>query len=66
MTNPAVCGGWWKGLHRGVFGEMYTLLDLHADGTFDVEHVDYGWTPVASAGDAAGDATGDAGNDDAT
>jgi 3',5'-cyclic-AMP phosphodiesterase len=46
MTNPAVCGDWWKGLHRGVFGEMYTLLDLHPDGTFDVERIDYGWTPV--------------------
>ena len=36
----------WKGLHRGIWGEMYTLLDLHPDGTFDVEYVDYGWTPV--------------------
>ena len=47
ITNPAVCGNWWKGLYRDVFGEMYTLLDLHADGTFDVQYVDYGWTPVA-------------------
>ena len=47
LNNPAVCGAWWEGLHRGVFGEMYTLLDLHTDGTFDVERIDYGWTPVA-------------------
>jgi len=46
LNNPAVCGDWWKGLHRGVFGEMYTLLDLHPDGTFDYERIDYGWTPV--------------------
>jgi 3',5'-cyclic AMP phosphodiesterase CpdA len=45
MTNPAVCGGWWKGDHLGAFGEMYTLLDLHPDGRFEVERVDYGWTP---------------------
>jgi 3',5'-cyclic AMP phosphodiesterase CpdA len=48
LNNPAVCGDWWKGLHRGIWGEMYTLLDLHPDGTFDVEYVDYGWTPVAA------------------
>ena len=47
LNNPAVCGNWWKGLHRGHFGEMYTLLDLHPDGTFDVRRVDYGWEPAA-------------------
>lgn len=47
ITNPAVCGDWWKGKHRGLFGEMYTVIDLHADGTFEYEHVDYGWEPVA-------------------
>ena len=47
LNNPAVCGSWWAGLHRGVFGEMYTMLDLHPDGTFDVERIDYGWTPVS-------------------
>ncbi len=46
LNNPAVCGDWWKGLHRGVFGEMYTMLDLHADGAFDVHRIDYGWTPA--------------------
>ena len=46
LNNPAVCGDWWKGLHRGVFGEMYTMLDLHPDGTFDIHRIDYGWTPA--------------------
>ena len=46
LTNPAVCGNWWKGLHRGIFGEMYTLLDLHSDGTFDVQRIDFGWEPA--------------------
>jgi hypothetical protein len=45
LTNPAVCGNWWKGKHLGAFGEMYTVLDLHPDGTFDYQHVSYGWTP---------------------
>lgn len=45
LNNPAVCGDWWKGRHRGIWGEMYTILDLHPDGTFDVEYVDYGWKP---------------------
>jgi hypothetical protein len=22
---------------------MYTMLELRPDGTFDIEHVDYGW-----------------------
>jgi 3',5'-cyclic AMP phosphodiesterase CpdA len=47
VTNPAVSGAWWRGEHLAAFGEMYTLLDLHADGTFDLRHVDYGWTPQA-------------------
>jgi 3',5'-cyclic AMP phosphodiesterase CpdA len=49
ITNPAVCGDWWQGLHRGLFGEMYTVLDLHPDGTFDFEYVDYGWEPKVPA-----------------
>jgi 3',5'-cyclic-AMP phosphodiesterase len=57
LNNPAVCGDWWKGLHRGVWGEMYTMIDLHPDGTFDYERVDYGWTPVpAAATQPSGDA----------
>jgi 3',5'-cyclic AMP phosphodiesterase CpdA len=55
VTNPAVCGNWWKGDHLGAFGEMYTMLDLHADGTFEIERVDYGWTPeVAPTTERAG------------
>ena len=47
LNNPAVCGNWWSpGLHRGFFGEMYSLLDLHPDGTLDVQRIDYGWEPV--------------------
>jgi 3',5'-cyclic AMP phosphodiesterase CpdA len=57
LNNPAVCGDWWKGLHRGVFGEMYTMLDLHPDGTFDLERVDYGWTPAPAAATQPSDNT---------
>jgi len=47
LTNPAVSGNWWKPEpHQGRYGEMYSVLDLFDDGTFAVEHVDYGWTPV--------------------
>ena len=55
MSNPAVSGGWWKGKHIDTFGAMYTLFDLHQNGTFDVEHVDYGWqmrTPAPAASEA--------------
>ena len=46
LSNPAVCGNWWKPTpHLDRFGEMYTTLDLFKDGTFDVQYVDYGWTP---------------------
>ncbi|MEA2707814.1 MAG: 3,5-cyclic-AMP phosphodiesterase [Phycisphaerales bacterium] len=48
LNNPAVCGDWWKGLHRGIWGEMYTMLDLHPDGSFDYERIDYGWQPAAA------------------
>lgn len=43
LSNPAVSGNWWKGKHLGRFGEMYTVLDLYDDGTFDVDYVEYGW-----------------------
>jgi 3',5'-cyclic AMP phosphodiesterase CpdA len=42
-TNPAVCGAWWKGKLLDRWGQMYTMLELRPDGTFDIEHVDYGW-----------------------
>jgi 3',5'-cyclic AMP phosphodiesterase CpdA len=43
VTNPAVCGNKWKGKVADRWGEMYTMLELRPDGTFDVEYVDYGW-----------------------
>jgi Icc protein len=54
MTSPAVCGGWWAGNHMDVFGPAYAVLDLHPDGTFEVEYVDYGWTvePAPTTGQA--------------
>jgi hypothetical protein len=33
------------------------MLDLHADGTFDVEHVNYGWTPEPEPATAPAPAT---------
>ena len=55
LTNPAVCGGWWTGYRMDVFGAGYTMLDLHADGTFDIDYVDYGWTvqPAPASAPAA-------------
>ena len=42
-NNPAVSGAWWNGLIAERWGEMYTMLELHPDGRFAIEHVDYGW-----------------------
>jgi 3',5'-cyclic-AMP phosphodiesterase len=44
LCNGAVCGGWWKGKHRG-FDAGYALLDLYDDGSFEREFVNYGWKP---------------------
>ena len=43
ITNPAVSGGWWAGKVANRWGQMYTMLELRPDGSFGVEHVDYGW-----------------------
>ncbi len=43
LCNPAVSGSWWNGKHMGAFGEMYTVLDLMPDGTFEHRYVSYGW-----------------------
>ena len=43
VSNPAVSGAWWNGPVAGRWGEMYTMLELHPDGRFEIEHVDYGW-----------------------
>lgn len=46
-NNGAVSGAWWKGSREDV-PPGYTLLDLHDDGTFDRNYVDYGWKPTAA------------------
>ena len=43
VCGGAVCGDWWKGPIEG-FSEGYSLVDLYADGTFDVQYLTYGWT----------------------
>jgi Icc protein len=40
----AVCADWWKGNLDGT-EEGYTVVDLFADGAFDIQYVPYGWTP---------------------
>ena len=49
LSNPAVSGGWWNGKHLGTFGEMYTVLDLMPDGTFEHRYVSYGWKAEVEA-----------------
>jgi 3',5'-cyclic AMP phosphodiesterase CpdA len=43
VCGGAVCGDWWKGPIEGT-SEGYSLVDLYADGTFDVQYLPYGWT----------------------
>ena len=43
LCNPAVSAGWWRGPMQE-FGNAYAVLDLFADGTFDHQVVDFGWT----------------------
>lgn len=45
MNGGAVCGNWWKGPHAGC-AEGFTVLDLHADGTFEANYQTYGWKAV--------------------
>jgi hypothetical protein len=42
VCNGAVCGNWWKGAYHET-SEGYGVVDLYADGTFEVEYVRYGW-----------------------
>ena len=42
FCNGAVCGNWWKGMHREC-GEGYAIVDLFDDGTFENKYVGYGW-----------------------
>jgi 3',5'-cyclic AMP phosphodiesterase CpdA len=44
VCGGAVCGNWWKGDIEGT-DEGYSLVDLYADGTFDVQYCAYGWAP---------------------
>lgn len=42
LCGGAVCGGWWRGDHRGL-QEGFGIVDLRPDGTFDYAYHDYGW-----------------------
>ncbi|MEE2680881.1 MAG: metallophosphoesterase [Planctomycetota bacterium] len=42
--NHAVCGSWWDGA-RDEFPPAYAIIDLHADGSFTNQIVDWGWKP---------------------
>jgi 3',5'-cyclic AMP phosphodiesterase CpdA len=44
ISNPAVSANKWKGRSAGRWEEMYTLLELHPDGQFNVDYVDFDWT----------------------
>ena len=43
ICGGAVSGAWWNGSEYG-FPPCYGKLDLYADGTFNYEFIDYGWT----------------------
>jgi predicted MPP superfamily phosphohydrolase len=43
ICGGAASGAWWTGSEYG-FPPMYGKINLYADGTFDYEFVDYGWT----------------------
>ena len=45
VCNGAVCGNWWKGTYQET-PAGYGVIDLYADGTVDVQYVDYGWKPA--------------------
>jgi 3',5'-cyclic AMP phosphodiesterase CpdA len=45
VCNGAVCGNWWKGSYHET-PEGYGVVDLYADGTFEVQYVRYGWKVV--------------------
>ena len=44
LCGGAVSGNWWKG-PIGLFNPGYRILDLHEDGTFAEQFVDWGWKP---------------------
>ena len=43
--NHAVCGSWWDGA-RDEFPPAYAIIDLHADGSFSNQVIDWGWKPA--------------------
>jgi 3',5'-cyclic AMP phosphodiesterase CpdA len=43
--NHAVCGSWWDGA-RDEFPPAYAIIDLHADGSFTNQVIDWGWKPA--------------------
>jgi Icc protein len=42
ISNGAVCGNWWKGIHYKT-DNGYALLNLYDDGSFDNSYITYGW-----------------------
>lgn len=47
INAGATSGGWWKSEHHGCW-PGYSIVDLHADGTFDYRYEQYGWkAPLA-------------------
>jgi 3',5'-cyclic-AMP phosphodiesterase len=43
ICGGAACGAWWGGSEYG-FPPCYGKIDLFADGTFDYQFIDYGWS----------------------
>jgi 3',5'-cyclic AMP phosphodiesterase CpdA len=44
LCNGAVSGGWWKSSNLDDCDCGYALMNLYADGSFDREYVNFGWT----------------------
>lgn len=44
LCGGAVSANWWRGIHQNECDFGYSLLDLHADGSFTRKYVTYGWT----------------------
>lgn len=43
ICGGAASGAWWNGSEYG-FLPTYSMINLYADGAFDYEFIDYGWT----------------------
>lgn len=44
--HGAVCGNWWKGTYKHT-PAGYAVVDLFADGAFEIAYEDYGWQAKA-------------------